>query len=355
MANTLEAKYFDGQSSASKLTTIIFDENMIEFRLQTADGISLVWLLKDLQFEQYDSLLELRNKNYPSAILKIDDKDFSQKFYASMKQNKLVDVHRRLLNLGFSKIAIIAVGLLGLIVLSYFFVLPPIAEKTPAILPDSFDNQIGNMFMENFLDVNDIDSSKTKYLRQFVSELNFKNQKPLNFVVIKSKEVNAFALPNGQIIVFTAILEDMKNSDELVALLAHEASHVNRRHSTKMLCRNLAGYMLVSLLLSDVNGIMAVLADNAQQLHSLSYSRKFEQEADELGLKILIDNQVDPNGMVQLFEHLEKESKFSIPKIISSHPLTIERKENMQKIISETVYEVKPNGKLNAMFKNIVE
>jgi predicted Zn-dependent protease len=113
--------------------------------------------------------------------------------------------------------------------------------------------------------------------------------------------------------------------------------------------------MLVSLLLSDVNGIMAVLADNAQQLHSLSYSRKFEQEADEQGLKILMDNQVDPNGMVQLFEHLEKESKFSIPKIISSHPLTIERKENMQKIISETVYEVKPNGNLNAIFKNIVE
>lgn len=120
-----------------------------------------------------------------------------------------------------------------------------------------------------------------------------------------------------------------------------------------MLCRNLAGYMVVSLLFSDVNGVMAVLADNAQQLHSLSYSRGFEQEADEQGLKILMDNKINPNGMVNLFEQLEKESKISIPKIISSHPLTKERKEYMQKIISETVYEVKQNDKLDSIFEHI--
>lgn len=145
----------------------------------------------------------------------------------------------------------------------------------------------------------------------------------------------------------------MESSDELVALLGHEASHVNHRHSIKMLCRNLAGYMVVSLLFSDVNGVMAVLADNAQQLHSLSYSRGFEQEADEQGLKILMDNKINPNGMVNLFEQLEKESKISIPKIISSHPLTKERKEYMQKIISETVYEVKQNDKLDSIFEHI--
>jgi predicted Zn-dependent protease len=111
--------------------------------------------------------------------------------------------------------------------------------------------------------------------------------------------------------------------------------------------------MVVSLLFSDVNGVMAVLADNAQQLHSLSYSRSFEQEADEQGLKILMDNHVNPNGMVKLFEQLEEESKVSIPKIISSHPLTKERKENMQKIISEAVYDVKPNDKLISIFEHI--
>jgi predicted Zn-dependent protease len=353
MNNTIEAKYYDGHSSASRQTTVVFNDTMNEFRLQTADGNSFFWQLEDLQFEQYGSLLEIRNKSYSGAMLKIDDKDFSGKFYAAMKQSKHIDVHTRLLNFGLSKITAIAVCLLGLIILSYFYVLPPIAEKSAALLPESFDNEIGNLFMDAFLNENDIDTTKTKYLEQFAAELNLKNRKPFLFTVVKSKEINAFALPNGQIVVFSAILKNMESSDELVALLGHEASHVNNRHSTKMLCRNLAGYMVVSLLFSDVNGVMAVLADNAQQLHSLSYSRSFEQEADEQGLKILMDNNVNPNGMVKLFEQLEKESKISIPKIISSHPLTKERKENMQKIISETVYEVKPNHKLNSIFEHI--
>ncbi len=353
MTNTIEAKYFDGHSSASQQIIAVLDNTMNEFRLQTTAGTSFVWKLSDLQFEQYGHLLEIRNKNYSGALLKIDDEDFSQTFYATMKQNKGVDIHTRLSKLGMSKILAIAVCLLSLVVLVYFYVLPPVAEKSAALLPNSFDDQLGDTFMETFLNYNDIDTSRTEYLRQFASELNLSNQKPLHFLVVESDEVNAFALPNGQIVVFSAILEDMHSAGELAALLGHEASHVNLRHSTKMLCRNLAGYLVVSLLLSDVNGIVTVLADNAQQLHSLSYSRKFEQEADEQGLRILIDNNIDPHGMVRLFMQLEEGGGYAIPRIISSHPLTEDRKKNMEDIISATVYEVKPRAALNTLFEKI--
>ncbi len=353
MNNTIEAKYYDGQTSVSRQMFVVFHNIITELHLQTEDGISFVWKLEDLQFEQYSGFLEIRNNNYSGVILKIDDKDFSEKFYIAMKRTNNIDIHTRLSNLGLPKITTIAVCLLGLIVITYFYVLPPIAEKSAALIPESFDNEIGTMFMDAFLNENNIDKTKTKYLEQFAAELNLKNEKPLRFTVVESEEVNAFAAPNGQIVVFSGILKNMESSDELVALLAHEASHVNLRHSIKMLCRNLAGYMVVSLLFSDVNGIIAVLADNAQQLHSLSYSRGFEQEADEEGLKILMDNKINPNGMVKLFEQLEKENKISIPKILSSHPLTKERKEHMQKIISETAYEVKQNDKLDPIFQHI--
>jgi predicted Zn-dependent protease len=145
----------------------------------------------------------------------------------------------------------------------------------------------------------------------------------------------------------------MKSADELAALIGHEASHINNRHTTKMLCRNLAGYLVVSLLFTDVNGVMAVLAENAQQLHSLSYSRKFEQEADEHGLKILMNNKINPEGMIGLFEQLDKEKEESAPEIFSTHPLTKERVRNMKKIISGSVYEVKKHDKLNAIFEKI--
>lgn len=62
MNNTIDAKYYDGQSSVSRQMTVLFHNTMSEFRLQTGDGISFVWKLEDLQFERYGSLLEIRNK-----------------------------------------------------------------------------------------------------------------------------------------------------------------------------------------------------------------------------------------------------------------------------------------------------
>ncbi len=353
MNKTITAKYFDGKSSASQVITLVFNSMTNKFRLQFANGTSVVWELEDIRFEQYGSVLEIRHKNYSGALIKIDDKDFSKGFYHAMQQNNHVDIHTRLLRLGLFKIIFIAIGLLALIVLAYFYVLPPAAEKAAELLPESFDNEIGDVFIDTFLDENDVDTTKTKYLKQFAAELNLNNNKPLEFTVVTSEEVNAFALPNGHIVVYSGILEDMESPEALVALLGHEASHVNNRHSTKMLCRNLAGYMVVSLIFSDVNGIMAVLANNAQQLHSLSYSRAFEKEADEQGLNILMHNNLDPNGMVALFEQLDAESEFTVPEIISSHPLTKERKENMQRIITESTYQVTPNEKLEAVFEKI--
>ncbi len=353
MNNTVAAQYFDGQSSASQSTTVVLNNITKEFRLQFANGTFCVWLLVDIEFEQYGSVLEIRNRNYSGAILKIDDPAFAKQFYVVMKQNKRIDIHTRLLHLGFTNIMFIALGLFALIVLAYFYVLPPVAEKSAALLPESFDNEIGDVFMDTFLDENEVDTTKTQYLEQFAAKLHLQNHKPLHFTVVTSDEVNAFALPNGHIVVYSGILENMESPEALVALLGHEAAHVNNRHSTKMLCRNLAGYMVVSLLFTDVNGIMAVLANNAQQLHSLSYSRAFEQEADEQGLEILMLNNLNPNGMVKLFEQLEQESKISVPEIMSSHPLTKERKKNMQRIISETAYQVQSNDTLKAIFENM--
>ncbi len=350
MGETTEAIYYDGQSSLAQKAIIAYNESMLEFSWKHSNGTTTIWYFNDLQFERHKDFLELRNKYYSGALLKIEDNFFSEKFYEAMKLHRRIDIHTSLLSLGYLKIGAIAMGLLGLIVYAYFYILPTVAEKAIVLLPDNFDSKIGDVFMETFLKENKIDSTKTKYLTEFAAELNLKNKKPLQFVVINSKEVNAFALPNGQIVIFSEILKNIKQPDELVALLGHEATHVNNRHSMKMLCRNLAGYMLVSLIFSDVNGIMAVLADNAQQLHSLSFSRAFEQEADEQGMQILKDNNVNPSGMVKLFEQLEKDSKISIPQIISSHPLTKERKKHMQKIISETKFNIMPNPKLNAIF-----
>ena len=353
MNKQIEAVFFDGLSSAPKHATIELSGALNEINISLANDTSLVWELKDIQFEEYGGWLEMRNKRYSGCVVKTNNHDFVEKFYKIMKSKKSIGLHTRLLHLGFSGSLMVAGFLLGCILLLYFFVLPVVAEKTATYLPDSFDNEIGNTFIESFLNESEIDSVKTGHLEEFAANLNLQNKKPLHFTVVKSEEVNAFAAPNGHIVIYTEILKKMKSADELTALIGHEASHINNRHTTKMLCRNLAGYLVVSLLFTDVNGVMAVLAENAQQLHSLSYSRKFEQEADEHGLKILMNNKINPEGMIGLFEQLDKEKEESAPEIFSTHPLTKERVRNMKKIISGSVYEVKKHDKLNAIFEKI--
>tara|TARA_B100001250_G_scaffold79795_1_gene65591 strand:- start:69 stop:1184 length:1116 start_codon:yes stop_codon:yes gene_type:complete len=361
LMNNISADYFDGLTSNSSQSTLSYNKKSNEFIIEIQDGNSFNWKLKDLQFNRYKNLIEIRNKKYSDELLKVNDASFADEFYTLMRKNKRVDLHSLLLNLSFSKIFGIAIFLFFLLGLSYFYIIPPLAEKSVDFLPESFDNQIGNMVEHTFVKYLDINEDKTIHINQFVSELNLGNSKPLNFNVINSKQVNAFAIPNGKIFIFSGILDKMEDYDELSALIGHEVSHINFRHSAKMLSSNIAGYLLISLMFSDINGIMSIMLDNAHQLNSLSFSRKHEKKADEEGLNILIKNNIDPNGMINLFKLLkEEEEKYTLngyelsgPEITSSHPLTQERINNIENIISKSDYKIIRNKKLNKIFKKL--
>jgi len=349
----IEAKYFDGQSSVPHKVDVFSNERINELRLQFADGSSFVWYADDLNFEQYGDCLEIRNKQFAGAFLKINDESFSKQFFKAMKRENKVDVHSRILSIGFRKIVAIAVAMLALIVLSYIYLLPPLAERSVVLLPETFDTALGNAAMRIHLNENRVDSARTKLLGEFASQIDFKNTRELHFTVIESNLINAFALPNGQIVVFSGLLNRLRDANELAALLAHEAAHINHRHSIQMLARNLAGYLFISMILGDVSGIMAVLADNAHQLHSLAYSRRFENEADEQGLAILMKNGIDPNGKVQLFSLIEELERITIPEFLeflSTHPLTEGRRENMERIIEKSTFDLMPRNELDSLF-----
>jgi predicted Zn-dependent protease len=280
---------------------------------------------------------------------------FIGEFVNFMKRYGHVGLYQRLIELGFKAHLLIALVLLTLIIAGYFFALPGIAEKAAVLIPESYDNQMGQLFFDEFSERSTIDSSKTALLNNYAERLDLKNKKPLKFTVIESSTVNAFALPDGNIIVFTGLLDLMKSHEELAALISHEVVHVNNRHSMKMLCRNLAGYLFISVVLTDVNGIMAVIGDNVHSLQSLSYSRQFEREADTQGLELLAFNQIDPKGMVSLFEGLQSKAELLLPEFLSSHPITRERIDYIEKQIGSKTYSYKKNEQLDELFMKIKE
>jgi predicted Zn-dependent protease len=347
------AHYFDGLSSASQKIEIESDERAEDYRLLLSEGGILQWRLEDLTWEHYSGCLELRNRTAPMAMVKINDQAFIDEFILRLRQKDRLGLHQRLMHLGFKKHLMIAAGILLILVMAYFYALPIAAEKAATLLPESFDRQLSAVFLNSFLAENEIDTVRTPLLNEFADHLTMDGKDKIRITVLKAPTVNAFALPDGNIVIYTGILHKIQDYSELAALIGHETAHVHRRHSIKMLCRNMAGYLLISSLMSDVNGIMAIVADNAHNLQSLSYSRRFEQEADEQSVHTLVQNHINPYGITQLFSILEKEERIRLPEIVSTHPLTPERKNHISQYILSVSYQVDKQPVMEELFKKI--
>lgn len=230
--------------------------------------------------------------------------------------------------------AIVKGALIGITVFSaivaliYFILLPYMASYITGKIPVSTEIALGEKFYESFIGASVIDTERTGLLNNFAQKIDFETKYPLKFTVVKDKQVNAFALPGGNVVVFTGILEKINSSEELAALLSHEVTHIKARHSLKGLARSLAGSLLISVISGDTGSLGSVLTNQADDIYQLGFSRSMEKEADLAGLKVMYHNQIDPQGMVHLMGRLQQEEQKQGNKTLgylSSHPMTEER------------------------------
>ncbi|MFZ4455240.1 MAG: M48 family metallopeptidase [Bacteroidales bacterium] len=347
------AKYFNGESSVAYEIELYFDEKTGNISFDIQDNQKIECAIADYSIEQIGRLSEIHFGGSPMRIIRFEDKKFFDQINEKRKQNGHKNLYQSLIDLGWKAHILLTILIIGFIFATYRYVIPWTAERAVLILPESYDNQLGEMFFLKYIDYAQIDSAKSIKLRKFAKQIKFRNSKKLNFTVVKSDMVNAYALPDGNIVVYTALLDAMTDYEELAGVLAHEAIHVNNRHSMRMLARNLSGYLFLSAVMSDVNGITAVIADNLHTLSNLTYSREFEEQADREGVQILIDNRINPSGMTKLLEHLKKEHNEYMPQILSSHPQTVERINYVRKLERQNPIKLKQNETLIELFKSI--
>lgn len=342
------AVFFDGTSSKPTEVQVELDHAYGTILFSSAKVIHK-WEKEDFTPEKVNRKVSFRHIT-SDALLHVDDPVFLKEWEQWVKTTGQVSLYDKLITAGTPVHIVVVLAILGFILAINQYVLPEVAERAVVVIPEYYDNQLGSSFFEEFIDFQDVDTAKTELLRLFAQEINLNNSKALNFTLVESSLVNAFALPDGNIVVFSGILKQMQGYEELAALLGHEASHVNNRHSMKMTCRNLAGFLFISVIMSDVNGIMAVIADNVTQIQSLSFSRAFEREADNEGLDILVSNNINPKGMSNLFERLHSRHDYLVPEFLSSHPVTTERIAYIDDRIAHTTHETVYNCQLHELF-----
>ena len=153
------------------------------------------------------------------------------------------------------------------------------------------------------------------------------------FHILRDPTPNAFALPNGSIYVNTGLLALLDDEGQLASVLAHEMTHVARRHTymqnrslrKKILAINILGTIAAWNPVGGAAGTAINLIANISPLmlalSIFGYSRELEKEADTEGLKNLMAAGYAPEEMVNSFKLLQKDIEGEqINSFYSDHP-----------------------------------
>ena len=145
------------------------------------------------------------------------------------------------------------------------------------------------------------------------------------FHLVESTEPNAYALPGGHIIVYTGMLDLVDRPEELLGVIAHEVAHVTQKHGFRKALSAAGPFLIFGVFLRGGNGMLSVLSDNSGLLIQQSFSQEYETEADDVGWRYLVEANIDPRGMTDLFLKLkgyEMSQKLTrlTPQAFDSHP-----------------------------------
>jgi len=157
-----------------------------------------------------------------------------------------------------------------------------------------------------------------------------------NFKVYLSNQVNAFAMADGTIRIYSGLM-DMMNDEELLFVVGHEMGHVVKKHIKKKIMLAYAASavrkgvasqesVVGDIARSGIGGLLQILL-NAQ------FSQEEERQADDFGLFYLKQNKINPSSAVSALEKLATLGKGH--SFLSSHPDPEFRAERIKKQVND--------------------
>lgn len=175
-----------------------------------------------------------------------------------------------------------------------------------------------------------------------------------------SKEVNAYCMAGGKIMVYTGLLNQIKpTDDELAEVMGHEISHALREHTREQMSRAkaqqyglLAGALAVGVATKNADNAGAALAVGgglATVALTLPNSRTAEHEADEMGLELAARAGYNPEAAITLWQKMGSQGGSKPPEFLSTHPADANRIADLKRLIPKVqpLYEKAKVSKAN--------
>jgi len=161
------------------------------------------------------------------------------------------------------------------------------------------------------------------------------------FFVIDKDIMNAFCLPGGKVFVYKGLFRVVQNDDQLAVVLGHEVAHAIARHGAERMSMVQLGRLGERVAEQAIGG--GKYAGAIRKAYGategiglvLPFSRKFEYEADEIGLYLMTKAGYDPRQAIPFWENMMRlsQGRRKPPEFLSTHPADINRIRKIQKEI----------------------
>jgi len=218
-------------------------------------------------------------------------------------------------------------------------VMPRMAQASVAYLPEAIPEQMGKqafkLIEELFLEPSTIEESTQQQVKQqwqqALSALNLSSDKyVLHVYASESLGPNAFALPDGTVVITDELLEKLIDKpDAVLAVLLHEIGHVEHRHSLRMVAQSVSNAVVFAMIFGDLESIGEILLGSGSTLVQSQFSRDMEREADEYALSHLVllgkSTEAFAQAMQSFLDLSTGDKDPKLLKYLSSHPDTQER------------------------------
>lgn len=197
------------------------------------------------------------------------------------------------------------VSLLMVLIAGYHWGLPWAADTVAQNLPPSMERRIGDEQLK-LIDASWMEPSRLSVEEQARIRKRFAGlRQPGGEQVVYRLEFrrskmgpNAFALPNGVIVMTDELVRLAVDDNAVLGVLGHELGHVQRRHSLRRLLQALGVGVMVNMMVGDVSSALAAVPTF---LLDQKYSRDFEREADQYAIDMMRANGLPLSPMAELF------------------------------------------------------
>ena len=249
------------------------------------------------------------------------------------------------------KLAIIFIFLTGC------YVVPETGRQSLVLIDVASEMQMGLQAYNQMISENKVTTDSRYYnaVQRVGSRVSAVANRPdfqWDFTLFDAPDtVNAWCLPGGKIGIYTGLFKVVENEPQLAFVTAHEVGHAVARHGAERMTQQLilaVGAEVAAAAMDDgteekrkqIEAMRVAYGLGSTLFVTLPFSRKYEYEADRIGLMYMADAGYDPREALKLQESFiayHKQSGKNVPEYLSTHPSDEKRLAQMKTLLPEAM------------------